>query len=233
MNVELINAEQVKDFFKNFGSVAAVCYNSPEKYAERIGKSCLESGHLSGSRGDYFKFKISGVPRFTMDQAVRATTGVLVNCQSFRYVDKDNFSYDVPTEILDNQELLTEYKNYMEHCADMYEKIQKHVTDKGKPNERANESARYVLPISTQTEFVFGLDLEALMHFMNVRLCNRAEDKIRKMANLMKDEVLKVLPELESYLVPTCEKLHWCPEHKSCGKCLTEKDLTNLLNKGE
>ena len=68
--VELINKEEVKDFVKKHGEFAAICYSSDTKYAEQIGRSCLHSGHLSGSRGDYFKFKITNVPRDMIDQLI-------------------------------------------------------------------------------------------------------------------------------------------------------------------
>ena len=87
--VELINKEEVKDFVKKHGEFAAICYSSDTKYAEQIGRSCLHSGHLSGSRGDYFKFKITNVPRDMIDQLVRSEEGCYKNVQSFRYVNKD------------------------------------------------------------------------------------------------------------------------------------------------
>ena len=55
--VELINKEDVKTYIKRHGRFGAVCYNTDEKYAESVGETCLESGHLSGSRHLYFEFK--------------------------------------------------------------------------------------------------------------------------------------------------------------------------------
>ena len=72
--VELINKEEVKDFVKKHGEFAAICYSSDTKYAEQIGRSCLHSGHLSGSRGDYFKFKITNVPRDCYDEYTEILT---------------------------------------------------------------------------------------------------------------------------------------------------------------
>lgn len=39
----------------------------------------MASGHFSGSRGDYIKFLVTEVPRFTVDQAVRHEVGVFKN----------------------------------------------------------------------------------------------------------------------------------------------------------
>ena len=72
------------------------------------------------------------------------------------------------------------------------------------------------------------------MHFMNKRLCTRSQWEIREVAKLMKEEVLKALPELEEYLVPECENLLWCPEGKSsCGKVPTKKEFKEILKKAK
>ena len=49
IKVELLNPEEVKNFIRNHGIFACQCYNTPEKYAERVGLSCLKEGHTSGS----------------------------------------------------------------------------------------------------------------------------------------------------------------------------------------
>lgn len=190
------------------------------------------SGHFSGSRGDFIKFLITDVPRFTVDQAVRHEIGVFKNVQSFRYVGKDCFAYEIPIEITDNHELVAKYERHMANTMELYEDIQSYVLSKGKTQERANEQARYVLPIATHTAFVIGFTIEGLIHFMHKRLCSRAEDMIRQMAILMKKETVSVLPNLESRLAPECQHLLWCPEgKKSCGAYPTKKQLKEILNK--
>ena len=67
---------------------------------------------------------------------------------------------------------------------------------------------------------------------MHKRLCSRAEDIIRQLAVEMKKEVIKILPNLESRLVPECQYLLWCPEgKKTCGAYPTKKELKELLSK--
>ena len=57
IKVELLNPDEVKNFIRNHGIFACQCYMTPEKYAERVGLSCLKEGHTSGSRCSYSKFK--------------------------------------------------------------------------------------------------------------------------------------------------------------------------------
>lgn len=230
MKVELLNKDEVKDLFKHFGVTASICYDTKTNTPEKIGKHCMKSGHFSGSRSRYFEFLITDVPRFHVDQAVRHETGVCKNVQSFRYVGKNSFAYEVPVEIIDNPKLLEKYHTHMKNTISLYEDIQSYVLSKTKKQERANEQARYVLPMATHTSYIFCLDIEALIHFMNKRLCSRTEDITRNVAIAMKKAVLDVLPELEEYLVPECQKLLWCPELKGCGAYPTKKSLKETLD---
>lgn len=231
MKVELLNKEEVKNLFYDWGMVASVCYDTKTNKPENIGKHCMNSGHTSGSRGTYFKFKISDVGRNCIDQIIRHEIGTFKNVQSFRYVNKDNFTYEIPREIKDNEKLLEKYISHMNNAMKLYSDIQEYVEEKTNNKERANEQARYLLPMSTHSSFVIGFDIEALIHFMHKRLCTRAEDITRQVAIEMKKEVLKVLPELEDKLVPHCQYLLWCPEDKCCGVYLGKNELKKKLNK--
>ena len=230
MNVKILNPDAVSKLFANWGQTSAICYNTHTDDPTPIGKGCMANGHFSGSRGDFIKFLVTDIPRFTVDQAVRHEVGVFKNVQSFRYVDKDCFSYEVPVEIADNPELLAKYDKHMQDTMNLYEDIQSYVLSKGKTQERANEQARYVLPISTHTAFVIGFTVEGIIHFMHKRLCSRAEDIIRQLAVEMKKEVIKILPNLESRLVPECQYLLFCPENKkSCGAYPKRKEVELLV----
>lgn len=236
MKITLLNSEQVKDLFKSWGNTSAVCYSSKslseltDDDFEKIGKGCMYSGHNSGSRGDFFKFYIEDVPRFMVDQAVRHEQGCFKNVGSFRYIDKGSFCYEVPVEIKDNEVLLERYIQHMDQTAILYELIKNYVAEKTGSKERANEQARYVLPMSTKTAFVMGFTFEALVHFCQERLCVRAEDIIRQLAVAIKKEVINVVPELNTRLVPKCEFLLYCPEgKKSCGARPTKKEVKEKL----
>lgn len=232
MNVSILNKEEAKKLFEYWGMASCVCYDTKTNTPERIGKFCMDNGHFSGSRSQYILFLVENCPRFTIDQAVRHEDGVMKNVQSFRYVSKNSFAYEVPVEITDNLELLEKYHTHMMKTMDLYEEIQKYVFDKTNSHERSNEQARYVLPISTHASFVIGMDIEALIHFCNMRLCVRAEDKIRELAIKLKEATLEILPELKNKLVPNCQAFLWCPEGKdSCGAYPTKEVLKDIINK--
>lgn len=230
MNVTILNPEETIRLFEYWGKASCTCYDTITNTPEKVGKGCMNSGHFSGSRARYILFKVEGCPRFCIDQAVRHEEGVMKNVQSFRYVSKDSFAYEVPSEITDNEELLAKYHTHMMNTMKLYTEIQEYVYHKTNSHERANEQARHVLPISTHADFVIGMTVEALIHFSNVRLCVRAEDKIRELAFAMKKVTLELLPELKEKLVPNCQALLWCPEgHASCGAYPTKEQLKKIL----
>lgn len=230
LKVAILNPEETTRLFEYWGKASCVCYDTKTNAPEKIGKVCMNSGHFSGSRGRYILFHVEGCPRLTIDQAVRHDIGVMKNVQSFRYVSKDSFAYEVPREIKDNDALLSKYHDHMMKTMELYSEIQEYVFNKTNSHERANEQARHVLPISTHADFVIGMTVEALIHFANSRLCVRAEDKIRELARAFKDATIELLPELKDKLVPNCQALLWCPEgHASCGAYPTKNQLKKII----
>ena len=232
IKVTLLNAEEVKDFIKRHGEVACVCYNTNEKYAEKVGKSCMIEGHMSGSRGDFFKFEIE-CPRFTIDQIVRHEQGVFKNVQSQRYVDMDDdFSIYVPPKVVNNPIILEQYIQYEEMCKAQYKVNRACFDNLGITGEKANDLMRTMLPIGVKSKVRIGFTLEALIHFMHKRLCVRADEPIRQVAKLMKDEVLRVQPEYQELLVPQCKAMMYCPEKHSCGAYPSRKEIEEIILRG-
>lgn len=230
IKVTLLNPDEVKNFIRNHGYIACICYDTDERYAERVGLNCLESGHLSGSRGDYFKFEIE-CPRFTADQIMRHEQGVFKNCQSQRYVDMDNFECYIPPRIANDRMLSAVYDLVLDWYTKQYSVIRDALAKQGIEGGKANDLMRTLLPIGVKTKLRIGFDIEALTHFMNKRLCSRADEPIRQVAKLMKEEVLAVEPRYADILVPHCKSLLYCPEHKSCGAYPTKEEFKKLISK--
>lgn len=229
IKVTLLNPEEVKHFIKNHGEIACVCYNTDEKWADRVGYSCLKDGHTSGSRGDFFKFEIE-CPRFTADQIMRHEQGVFKNCQSQRYVDMDNFDLYVPPHVADDKILRLLYEEFEFNTRQWYQFVREEMKARGLKGEEANDLMRTMLPIGVMTKIRIGFTIEALIHFMHKRLCVRADLPIREVAKLMKKEVTKAEPRYEDFLVPQCKDLLYCPEKHGCG-AYPDKAVTNhLLN---
>ena len=233
IKVELMNPEAVKDFIRQHGIFACQCYCTPEKYADKIGLSCLKEGHTSGSRADMFKFRIK-CPRYCADQVMRHSVGTAINCQSQRYVDMDNnFSIYVPPQVMEDENLKQLYQMYEDTCREQYQQLRKEMNEKGITGEQANDLMRTMLPIGVECNLTMGFTIEALIHFMHKRLCKRADAPIRKVAQLMKEEVLKVEPRYKDLFVPQCVDLLYCPERSTCGLYPNKQELIRLINKGK
>ena len=143
MRVEIINKEELLNMVKNHGEFACVWYGAPDKYAEKVGKSCQESGHMSGSRCEYIKFRIYDIDRGTAEQIMRHEVGTNIpfdeqdnysfidinpsnmvkNMASFRYIDKDGFKYTIPRTIRNCPAAVKLYNNLMRHIDSERRKI--------------------------------------------------------------------------------------------------------------
>ena len=230
IKVELLNPEEVKNFIRNHGIFACQCYMSSEKYAERVGLSCLREGHTSGSRADMFKFRIY-CPRYCADQIMRHSVGTAINCQSQRYVDMDdNFSIYVPPQVKEDPIVELLYKQYEGLCKDQYQQIREYMTQQGITGEQANDLMRTMLPIGVPCNLTMGFTVEALIHFCHKRLCKRADAPIQQVAKLMRDAVIAVEPRYEEFLVPQCQALLYCPEKHGCKNALSKRALKRAIS---
>lgn len=230
IKVELINPEEVKKFVEMHGKMACVCYDTPIEYAERVGKNVLASGHLSGSRGDTFKFNIKA-PRACIDQIVRHNVGAYPQVQSQRYVKVEDMDVYVPPIVAKDDELMMLLCYHTDYTTRIYECMINRLAELGIEGEKANEIARGVLPMNVESEMNIALSLEALINFEHKRLCTCAQEHVRKVAQLMREEVLKVAPIYKPYLVPVCDYLMYCPEDEKrcCGKHCTKKELQEII----
>lgn len=218
--VKLLNPAEVKTFIEQHGAFAAVCYNTPKDKAIQVGRTCLRSGHLSGSRHLYFKFDIANVPRFLIDQLVRHEIGVVKNVQSLRYCNKaGKINIYCPPEIYNNSVERFEFERTEEYLSTVVNRMDRLLPNIIKNNPtRIAEIERTLIPIGIESACSIALNLEALINLSHKRLCSRAELPIRQLVIQMTDAVIEAEPEYAEYLVPICDKMGYCPEGKmSCG----------------
>ena len=258
ITVTLMNPEVVENLYRSHGQFACTCYDTPEKYAERVGRNCQDSGHMSGSRCEYIKFRIGGLDRGTSEHAMRHELGAAVplemqdnysfedfmdqvttvspdhivkNAASFRYIDKTGFDWETPSTIRRCPKAKAEYDDLMRYINDKRIVIKQALEEAGCPAKLATQDANFVLPRATTSELVIGFTPEALLHFCHKRMCVRAQEFIREIAYLMRDAVADVSPRFATEMKPQCEYLLWCPEHRdSCKRYPTKAQLKELLH---
>ena len=195
--------------------------NDEEKMLKLI-RNVVASGHHSTIEHIQLSFAISNVSRACTHQLVRHRL-MSFSQKSQRYVkEKGQFDFLIPPTIERNPQLREKFISFMGEISDKYQEF----VDAGIPAE----DARAVLPNAASSSLVASLNLRELIHLAQLRLCTRAQYEIRTMVKAMCDEVVKVEPWLKDYLVPKCEFLGFCDEHKSCGRKITKEELFAKAN---
>ena len=217
MKVKLFN--KTNEMIDIIYTAARTCYyaGSPIEMYENVNEisketklklieDCIKRNHLSVLEHAQFTFGIYGISRACSHQLVRHRH-CSFSQQSQRYVNlKDKAEFVLPENI---EEFLIVNKT-LEHITNCYEILIEYGV---KP-----EDARAILPNASSTNLVMSCNLRELIHICNERLCAKAQDEIRHLVGAMKDEVVKELPFLKTYLQPKCVKLGKCTEAKPCGR---------------
>jgi thymidylate synthase (FAD) len=172
---------------------------------QKLISSVIESGHGSTIEHVVFTFGITGVSRTLSHQLVRHRAGVAFDQQSQRYVKYKGAATMLPHSIAEGDpELRDRYQAQVDGALELYEEM----LDAGVPGE----DARFVFPNSTRTNLVMTTNLRALIHMSGLRLCTMAQWEIRRLFQLIRQQIFDVSPFLGSFLAPKCVPLGYCDE---------------------
>ena len=94
-----------------------------------------------------------------------------------------------------------------------------------KAEKQAIEDARYVFPNACETKIAVTMNARSLLHFFNVRCCNRAQWEIREMATEMLKECKKIAPALFKKAGPDCVYSKCGEGNMSCGHPRKENEF--------
>jgi len=214
LNVELINYTGEGEL--TAALAAKLCYSGADigdlrdKVSSEEQKNFIEKivsiGHHSVLEHVSFTFGIEGVSRALTHQLVRHRVASYSQ-KSQRYVKHgEDFQYVVPESVKGFEE---KYHSLMQEIGEVYDEMVK----AGVPAE----DARYVLPNACETKIVVTMNARELIHFFNVRCCERAQWEIRYMSDEMLKLAYKVAPSIFQDCGPGCVK-GACPEGKfTCG----------------
>ena len=174
----------------------------------------MNMGHESVLEHVTFSFGVEGVSRVLLAQLTRHRIASF-SVQSQRYVSYENgFGYILPDSIAAlGEDAVQQYQKQMDTIEGWYVDWQKKL---GK-GEKSNEDARFVLPNACETRLVVTMNVRELRHFFSLRMCNRAQWEISKMAEEMFRICFETAPALFADAGPACIRGK-CPEgEKSCG----------------
>lgn len=182
MDVRLLN--HTPDPERAVAVAARLCY-APVGAAElmdgmdddavrKVLKVIVGSGHHSALEHASYTFAIDGVSRALTHQLVRHRVASY-NQQSQRYVSyTDEPCFIVPPLIAENPDALAEFEAANASAFEAYRRL----IELGIPAE----DARYSLPNAMETKIVATMNMRELLHFFELRCCNRAQWEIRELA---------------------------------------------------
>ena len=187
-------------------NAARVSYaGSSDKWTDRddkLLKYLWEHDHTSPFRHGYVKFRIKA-PIFVLRQWMKHQVGCAWNEQSARYTEiKESFFYPDYFRLQDTKnkqgsfgrldddredEALTllaqgyqvAYYNYLR------------LLDMGV----CREQARVILPVGTYSECIWSASIQAIMHFLNLRLDSHAQFEIQEFAKAVYDITKPLFPK--------------------------------------
>lgn len=145
-------------------------------------KRIIDCGHTSTLEHINYIFDISDISRALLTELARSRVGTSPSVESTRYTLKKILNgQSISDTMIDtgNQKLNVLINEHMN-------KLKQLIKDENLPNDIAKYGICENYPVTLQLTF----NLRALKHFLNLRLSKRAHFEIRKLANMLLDEVL-------------------------------------------
>ena len=217
MQVELLY--HTPDPERAIATAARLCYapvgaselmeTMPPERIQSVLSTIMKSGHFSTLEHVSYTFAIDGVSRAMTHQLVRHRLASF-NQQSQRYVKfKDGLNTIKPASVAENEEASALFDEAVDAAVEAYQKL----LDAGVPAE----DARYLLPNAAETKIVVTMNVRELLHFFELRCCNRAQWEIRELAHKMLELVRPTAPYVFFDAGPSCVR-GACSEGKmTCG----------------
>lgn len=174
---------------------AAISYGSQiidREKALRLNKLLLHKGHHTPMESVQLNFLIENISKACSAQMSRHRTGTGHVSSSRRYQNqKAAFVYPILEDINDillANEVYDELEKVFKESMEAYLQLRDLGIKKG--------DARYCIPASSATHRHMWINVRALRHFFSLRLVPEAETEIRRVACMMFDLCVQVLPSL-------------------------------------
>ncbi|MBO8136905.1 MAG: FAD-dependent thymidylate synthase [Desulfotomaculum sp.] len=217
---------------------ARLCYSpaSIEEIAEGVSrkdqaefiKKIMKMGHHTVLEHISFTYGIEGVSRSMLAQITRHRIASF-SVQSQRYVGETTFQnkggtfgFIVPERVRQLGEgAVKKFCSQMQQMQEWYDQW----VELFGGGRSGYEDARFVLPNAAETKIIVTMNARELLHFFNLRCCNRAQWEIRAVANKMLELAKGAAPIIFGEAGPRCLSGP-CPEGElSCGKAKEVREL--------
>lgn len=180
-------------------------YGMPTATMEKLCEVCRQSGHMSVFEHINYTFLIDGISRACSHQLVRHRLASFTQASQRHTLSENGImphGFDgLQAEI------------WIEAMRDAYQSYER-LVNLGTPLE----DARSVLPNAASTTLIMTMNARELAHFLELRLCNKAQTEIRELAQEIHKLARKHFPLLFEHMGPPCFMTGECQESKPCGK---------------
>lgn len=211
--IKLIKYEE--NPISEIGAVAGCCWGADTTNQERNfkrGLDCIQSGHGRVLEYTDITLEISEYSARVIRELYTHIAGTSRLQESTRYVDCSNLGYYIPPSIDFNPTAKEEYKKCMETIMSTYSSLLELGVKK--------EDVANLLPLGTHSKVVIKINLRALIHLFELRLCTRAYIEFRDMMKELKGVLRPLSSEWEllcdRYFVPKCINKGYCEERYCC-----------------
>ncbi|MEA5019604.1 MAG: FAD-dependent thymidylate synthase [Gordonibacter sp.] len=215
MQVELLY--HTPDPERAIATAARLCYapvgaaelmeTMPEERVRSVLSTIMGSGHYSTLEHASYTFAVDGVSRALTHQLVRHRIASF-NQQSQRYV---KFTGELPVVKPESVAADPHASALFDEAVQKAQEAYRMLLDAGIPAE----DARYLLPNAAESKIVITMNVRELLHFFDLRCCNRAQWEIRAMAHRMLELAKPTAPYIFMDAGAPC--VHGaCPEGTMC-----------------
>ncbi len=208
---EKVVACAAKLCYSNADSIDTLMSGLTDEKVAKFIRHLSNMGHQSPVEHVSFTFAIEGVSRALLAQLTRHRIASY-SVQSQRYVSMEDFEYVIPPEIQIDPESRVVFIESVETAGSVYNEVRENLIEKytadgmskSAAEKKANEDARYILPNAAATRLIVTMNARSLIHFFNLRCCNRAQWEIRELADEMLRLVKPIAPNLFANAGPSC-----------------------------
>ena len=215
---EKIIAAAAKLCYSNKVDIDSIMDDLTPENTEKFIEDLMDMGHESPLEHVSFTFAVEEVSRNFTHELVRHRLSSYSQ-RSMRYCSESNCKIIKPVRFNYKEDANKVFDDFSQASIAAYNEL----LNQGV----AKEDARYILPNGVATRIIFTMNLRTLLHFFNLRICNRAMLEMRLVAAKMLELCKEVSPVLFKKAGASCRSLGYCPEGSKC--CGAAPTLDMLL----
>lgn len=211
------------------GKRAGICWGadvSDDRKNYARGLNCLRSNHGRTLEYPTVEMVIEDCSARVIREWYTHVGGSPTRLQSStRYINYDEFNYQIPSQIKKNAVACKIYENSMGVISDNIKFLEECGISR--------EDSAMLLPLGMDTKIVDKRNLRNLIDMFNTRSCTRAYKEFRDIMRNIRGELSQISDEwmflAKYYFVPKCVRYGYCVEKNSCGQAPTKSEVFSVL----